>query len=56
MIEIIAASTVMALLAAFVIWLNVIGRRERARRAKLPPEERRRLADEDAKWSQEYGF
>jgi hypothetical protein len=56
MFEIIAASIVMASLAAFVLWLNVIGQRERARRAKLPPEERQRLADEDAKWAQEYGF
>lgn len=45
-----------AILTALVLWLNIAGRKEFARRRALPPAEQERLKDADWKWSQRYGF
>lgn len=54
-IQYVAASLLLAAITAFIILLNIGGREERLRRARLPIADQQRLDAEDALWQQRYG-
>lgn len=56
LVQYFVAALLFAAVIAFVILLNIKGRKESRRRAALPLAERRRLDAEDALWQQRYGF
>ena len=55
-IQYVAGAILLSAVAALVVWLQIVDRRENKRRASLPPQEQKRLKNEDASWSQKFGF
>lgn len=52
----IIAGLIILLLGLVVLWINIIARREKTRRAMLPPQVRKALDDEDAADMQRFTF
>lgn len=55
-IQYVAGAIILSAVAASVVRLQLIDRRETKRRASLPPQDQKRLKHEDASWSQKFGF
>ncbi len=47
---------IVVFLVAITVWVNILDREENQRRALLPAAVRKRLEEEDACWSQRFGF